>query len=146
MLQNYFKVALRNISRHRFYSFINVFGLTTGIAVSMLIAFYVFDELSYDKFHTDADRIHQLYLKAMIQGKPEEGANTCAPIAAASREELAGVEDAVRIALWRGQVFRQEDNIYTEDKLLVADSNFLAFSALIYWKEMRVIFSMNQIN
>jgi putative ABC transport system permease protein len=105
MLQNYFKVALRNISRHRFYSFINVFGLTTGIAVSMLIAFYVFDELSYDKFHTDADRIHQLYLKAMIQGKPEEGANTCAPIAAASREELAGVEDAVRIALWRGQVF-----------------------------------------
>ncbi len=127
MLQNYFKVAFRNILRHRFYSFINIFGLTIGIAVSLLIAFYVFDELSYDKFHADADRIHQIYLRAMLQGKPVEGANTCAPIAAASREELAGVEDATRIALWNGQVFRHDDNIFTEDKMLLADSNFFSF-------------------
>jgi putative ABC transport system permease protein len=127
MLQNYFKVAFRNLARHRFYSFINIFGLTIGIAVSMLIAFYVIDELSYDKFHVDAERIHQIYLRAMLQGKPVEGANTCAPIAAASREELSGVEDATRIALWRGQVFRQGENIYTEDRLLVADSNFFNF-------------------
>ena len=127
MLQNYFKIAIRNITRHKFYSFINVFGLTIGIAVSLLISLYVFDELSYDKFHADADRIHQIYLKGVLQGKPFDGANTCAPIAFASKEELAGVEDGTRLALWNGQVFRHEDHIYTEDKMLLADSNFFSF-------------------
>lgn len=127
MLQNYVKVAFRNLFRHKFYSFINIAGLTIGIAVSMLIAFFVIDELSYDKFHSDSDRIYHIYLKAMIQGKAEEGANTCAPIAAASKEELTGVEDAIRLNLWRDVVFRNEDKMYTEKKLLLADSNFFRF-------------------
>lgn len=147
MLKNYFKVAFRNLIRHKFYSFINVFGLTIGIAVSILISFYVFDELSYDKFHTDAGRIHQIYLKAMLQGKPIEGANTCAPIAAASREELAGVEDAIRICLWRDVVFRNEDKIYTEEKLLLADSNFFSFFTfdLLEGNENDILNEPNQI-
>lgn len=147
MLKNYFKVALRNLIRHKFYSLINVFGLTIGIAVSLLISFYVFDELSYDKFHTDADRIHQIYLKAMLQGKPIEGANTCAPIAAASREELAGVEDAIRICLWRDVVFRNEDKMYTEEKLLLADSNFFSFFTfdLLEGNENDILNEPNQI-
>jgi len=127
MLRNFFKVAFRNLLRHKFYSFINVSGLTIGIAVSLLIAFFVVDELSYDKFHTDADRIYQIYLKAMIQGKAEEGANTCAPVAAASKEEIAGVEDATRINVWRDVVFRNDEKMYTEPKLLLADSNFFEF-------------------
>ena len=45
----------------------------------------------------------------MLQGKPIEGANTCAPLASASKEELAGVEDAIRINIWRDMVFRIED-------------------------------------
>ena len=109
MIKNYLKVAVRNLFRQKFYTIINISGLSIGIAISLLIAFYVYDELSYDKFHTDADRIHQIYLKAMLQGKPIEGANTCAPIAAASKEELTGVEDAIRINLWRDIVFRNED-------------------------------------
>ncbi|MCK5280957.1 MAG: ABC transporter permease, partial [Cyclobacteriaceae bacterium] len=147
MLKNYFKVAFRSITRHKFYSFINVFGLTTGIAVSLLISFYVIDELSYDKFHVDADRIHQIYLKGMLQGKPIDGANTCAPIAAASREELSGVEDAIRIALWRDVVFRYEDNIYTEEKLLVADSNLFSFFTfeLLEGNELDILNEPNQI-
>jgi putative ABC transport system permease protein len=127
MIKNYLKVAVRNLFRQKFYTIINISGLSIGIAISLLIAFYVYDELSYDKFHTDADRIHQIYLKAMLQGKPIEGANTCAPIAAASKEELTGVEDAIRINLWRDIVFRNEDKIFTEKKLLLADSNFFSF-------------------
>lgn len=147
MLQNYFKVAFRNILRHRFYSFINVFGLTIGIAVSLLISFYVFDELSYDKFHKDADRIHQIYLRAMLQGKPVEGANSCAPIAAASREELSGVEDATRINIWWNQVYRYEDNIFTEEKTLLADSNFFSFFTfeLLEGNESDILNEPNQI-
>ena len=84
MLKNYFKVAFRNLIRNKFYSSINIAGLSIGIAVSMLIMFYVFDELSYDRFHKDADQIYQVYMKARIQGKSEGGTNTCAPIASAS--------------------------------------------------------------
>ncbi|MEN8250207.1 MAG: ABC transporter permease [Bacteroidota bacterium] len=127
MIRNYLKVAVRNLFRQKFYTTINISGLSIGIAISLLIAFYVYDELSYDKFHTDADRIHQIYLKAMLQGKPIEGANTCAPIAFTSREELAGVADATRITQWRDVVFRYEDKIFSEKKLLLADSNFFSF-------------------
>jgi putative ABC transport system permease protein len=127
MLRNYFKVAFRNLFRHKFYSFINVSGLTIGISVSLLIAFFVVDELSYDKFHKDADRIYHVYLKAMLQGKPAEAAYSCAPLAAASKEELAGVEDAIRLGLWRDVVFRNGDKMYTEEKMLLADSNFFSF-------------------
>lgn len=147
MLKNYFKVALRNLIRHKFYSFINIFGLTIGIAVSLLISFYVFDELSYDKFHTDANRIHQIYLKGMLQGKPIEGAHTCSPIAAASRDELTGVEDAIRINLRRDVVFRNEDKMYTEGKLLLADSNFFSFFTfdLLEGNENNILNEPNQI-
>lgn len=127
MIKNYLKIAVRNLFRQKFYTIINISGLSIGIAVSLLIAFYVYDEVSYDKFHTDADRIHQIYLNAMLQGKPIEGANTCAPIAAASKEEIPGVEDAIRINLMRDVVFRNEDKIFTEKKLLLADSNFFSF-------------------
>ena len=127
MIKNYLKVAIRNLYRQKFYTIINISGLSIGIAISLLIAFYVYDELSYDKFHTDADRIHQVYLKAMLQGKPIEGANTCAPIASASKEEIPGVEDAIRINMWREVVFRNEEKIFTEKKLLLADSNFFNF-------------------
>ena len=127
MFRNYLKVAFRNLLRQRFYTFINISGLSIGIAISLLIAFFVFDELGYDKFHKDANRIHQVYLDAMLQGKPIVGAHTCAPLAAASKEELTGVEDAIRINLWRDVVFRNEDQIYTEEKLLLADSNFFSF-------------------
>lgn len=113
MFKNYFKVAIRNILKHRFYSFINLFGLTTGIAVSLLITLFIFDELSYDRFHRDAGRIYQIYLKGVLQGKQIEGTNTCAPIAAASVEEVPGVEEAVRITLWRDVVIRYQDKIYT---------------------------------
>ena len=127
MIRNYIKIAIRNLFRQRFYSAINIAGLSIGIAISLLIAFFIFDELSYDKFHDDSDRIHQIYLEAMLQGKPIVGANTCAPVAAASLEELAGVEDAIRINLRRDVVFRNDDKIYTEEKLLLADSNFFSF-------------------
>ena len=95
MLKNYFKVAVRNITRSRFYSFINLFGLTTGIAVSLLITLYIFDELSFDRFHKDADRIYQVYLKGVLQDKPIIGANTCAEPALTMDQFFSG-DDASR--------------------------------------------------
>lgn len=60
MLKNYFKIALRNIAKHKGYSFINIFGLAVGIGCCLLIFLYVKDELTYDRFQTKADRIYRV--------------------------------------------------------------------------------------
>jgi len=61
MISNYFKIALRNLLKHKGYSFINIFGLATGMAVTMLIGLWVHDELSYDKSFKNYDRLGQLW-------------------------------------------------------------------------------------
>ena len=60
MLKNYLKVALRNLLRYKGYTFINIMGLAVGIAASVLIFLYVQNELSYDRFHENADRTYRL--------------------------------------------------------------------------------------
>ena len=60
MIKHYFKIVLRNLWRNKTYSFINIFGLTAGLVCFLLIALYVFDELTYDRFHTNADHIYRV--------------------------------------------------------------------------------------
>jgi putative ABC transport system permease protein len=64
MFKNYLKVALRNIVRHKVYSIINIAGLAVGMAVCILILLWVQDELSYDRFHENADRLHRVAFSA----------------------------------------------------------------------------------
>ena len=61
MFRNYFKTAIRTLLRNRIYSLVNIAGLALGLACAMLIILYLKDELSYDRFHTKADRIYRLY-------------------------------------------------------------------------------------
>ncbi|SKB82249.1 ABC transporter permease [Dyadobacter psychrophilus] len=61
MIQNYFKIALRNILKHKGYAAINIGGLSVGMAVAMLIGLWVYDEVSFDKYHKNHDRIVQLF-------------------------------------------------------------------------------------
>ena len=60
MLRNYLKLALRNLSRQKAFSFINITGLAIGLACSMIILLWVRDELSYDRFHPHAENIYRL--------------------------------------------------------------------------------------
>ena len=60
MIRNYLTVALRNLLRQPVYSLINVVGLAIGMAACMLIVLYIQDELSYDRYHPDADRIYRI--------------------------------------------------------------------------------------
>lgn len=60
MLKNYFKITLRNLLRNKIYSIINIVGLSLGLACAMLIMLYTKDELSYDRFHRNADRIYRV--------------------------------------------------------------------------------------
>ncbi len=59
MLQNYFKITLRNIVKYKIFSFINIFGLSLAIACSIIVILFVRNEITFDKFHLSADRIYR---------------------------------------------------------------------------------------
>src|ERR1700728_3096004 len=71
MFRNYFKVALRNLTSNKLYSFINIGGLGVGISVCMLIMVYVVYDWSYDRFHKNAGRIFYPVMRTNVGG--EEG-------------------------------------------------------------------------
>lgn len=68
MLKNYLVVALRNLARNRLYSLINIAGFAIGLAVCLLIFLYIRDDLSYDRFHEDADRLYRIYTVDSARG------------------------------------------------------------------------------
>ena len=69
MFKNYFLVTIRNLRKNGFYSFINITGLSIGIACSILILLWVFDETSFDKFLPKYDRLYQVWVNAKFDGK-----------------------------------------------------------------------------
>jgi putative ABC transport system permease protein len=75
MLLNYFKIAFRTLLRFKGYAFINLLGLALGLTVGILIMIYVLDEISYDKFHTKADRIYRVGTAFFTPGSEVEGIN-----------------------------------------------------------------------
>lgn len=127
MITNYLKTALRIMLRQKGYSLINIIGLSVGIAATLLILIYVSNELSYDRFHQSADRIHRITFMAKLQGTEVHGANTAAPIAEAMQREIPEVEEAVRFGQWRTMPMSYDHKNFTEKNFLVADSNFFRF-------------------
>jgi putative ABC transport system permease protein len=127
MIRNYIKIALRNISRQKFYAIINITGLTIGLATSLLIVLYIVDEFSYDRFHADINDMYRVDLKARLSDQYMEIAYTSAPIANAFLEEIPEIRRACRIAFEHDINISFEDEAYTEKKVLLADSNFFDF-------------------
>jgi putative ABC transport system permease protein len=128
MFKNYLTIALRNISKHKFFSAINILGMTAGITASLLIILWVLDELSYDQFHMNADRIYQLGLHGKMGGQDIRTTTTCPPMAAALVNEFPEVEAATRITpYFNAPVIRFDDQVFTQESVFYADSNFFAF-------------------
>lgn len=125
MFKNYLKVALRNILKYKFFSAINILGMTIGITACLLIVLYVTEELSYDRFHAQADRIYHVGLHGKIGGQDIMTSTTCPPMSEALVKEVPGVIDATRIAsFWGASVVKYNDQAFTEQKIFYADSNF----------------------
>jgi putative ABC transport system permease protein len=124
MIKNYIKTAFRNIGRQKGYVFINILGLAIGIASSMLIAIYIFSELSYDEHHAKKDRIYRVYLDGKINNQEIKGAWTPSPLAFTVKDKFPEVEDAVRLNAWGETVIRYKDRTFVEDAFIEADSTF----------------------
>lgn len=127
MWTNYIKIALRSMQRQKFYSFINIFGLTLGMATALFILLYITDELSYDRFHVDADRIYRVGIKGRLADQDFNMATAPEPMAAALVQEVPEIEAAVRIRPVKQVIVQYEDKAFTEDVVLLADSNFFSF-------------------
>jgi putative ABC transport system permease protein len=131
MLNNYFKIAWRNIQRNKLNSFINISGLSVGMACVMLIVLYVRDELSYDKFLRGANHIFQVNMTTMNNGvESTTGGNTAPAVGPALVTSYPEIESCVRIyrpedITVRYQEKEKAENYSTEKRVLAVDSNFL---------------------
>lgn len=108
MLRNHFKIALRNLFRHKVYTAINITGLAMGIAFCLLIILFVKDEWSYDIFHPNADRIYRVALKEITQEGQEYFNTTPLIFGPMLRQNTAEVEQIVQVAMHRNLIKRAE--------------------------------------
>ena len=132
MFKNYFKVALRNIQRHKAFSFINITGLAIGMACCILIMLWVQDELSYDKFHENKDTLYRM-INQNLDAKGDLGGSTIpyalAPIVKSEFPEIASFTRYQDLS-WRYSCSftYQEKKFYEQDFILADPSFFEMFS------------------
>ena len=130
MLQTYFKPAWRNMLHNRTSSLINISGLSIGIACTLLIVIFIKNELSYDRFHRDANRIFQVVLNGNMDGQEFWAGNTPPPVGAALTSNIPEIESFTRFYKPNDIVVRYEESnatekYFTEKNILAVDSNFL---------------------
>ena len=124
MIRNYLKSAIRNIVRNRFYSILNILGLTIGLATFTFLILYISDEMSYDKYHEKADRIYRIESNFTISGKQDMFAIVPIPMGPALKLEYPEVEDFVRIYGAGNALFRHGEKESYEDDFYFTDSSF----------------------
>lgn len=98
MLANYFKIAIRNILRHKGYSAVNILGLSIGIACVTIIALLIKYETGFDKFHIKKDRIFRVFIEENAGGNITSNAPVMLPFAPAAKTDIPEIEDAVRVS------------------------------------------------
>ncbi len=129
MLKNYFKIALRNMWRSPGYAAINIVGLAIGVACCLTITMFVLDELSYDTFHANADRIYRVVNERHAEGEMSHRAVTPPAYAPMFKQEFPEVAEALRFFDLGRILFRYEDKQFFEDKVYLTDSTvFQVFS------------------
>ncbi len=109
MFRNYFLVAIRSLQRNKIYSWINIAGLSIGICCSILILLWVADELSFDKFHTKAERLYQVWIEAAYDGKVDSWTSVPLPTYEAMKTANSHIKNSV-VTDWGGDHLLAVDN------------------------------------
>ncbi len=119
MIQNFLKIALRNLWRQKSSALINIIGLSIGIASSLIIFMFVFNETNYDSFHRNGKNIYKVYQHSMVNGESSMDGVTPVPMAAALMSDYPEVLSAVRMY--------QSDNI-----LAIVDHQYFNINHALY--------------
>jgi putative ABC transport system permease protein len=129
MLKNYLKIALRSLAKQKIYSFINVLGLSIGIASCFLITLYVTDEFSFDKFHEKADQIYKVVLERKYPNHSTNYAVIPHSYADVLPQDFPEISEVVKISDNINNVLvryeaKGEEKRFEENFIMAADSNF----------------------
>lgn len=124
MFKNYLKVALRNLWKNKGFTAINIIGLATGLAVCLLIVLYVVDELSYDKYNADADRIYRLDADIYFNNTQADFAVAPDPLALTLKKEYPVVEEMTRISNQRDILVKKDNQNVQDYNCGYVDSTF----------------------
>lgn len=125
MIQNYFKLAWRNLLKNKAFSFINLTGLASGLCCFMLIALYVKDELSYDRYNKKADRIYRINTDIRFGGGDLHLTVASDPLGETMKKEYPQVEAYTRIYASSGSKLVKKGSDYiTEERVAYVDSTF----------------------
>ncbi len=127
MLTNYLKIALRTLRKKPFYTGINILGLAIGMSACLLISLYVLNELSYDRFHEQADRIYRVTTETNFNGQESGSASTNYHIAEVIDDEIPEIEATVRVQQLWGHTIKVDDKLYPNQPTIAVNSNFFSF-------------------
>jgi putative ABC transport system permease protein len=127
MFKNYLKIAFRNLVRRKAYTLINVLGLSTGMAICLLIVLFIKSELSYDTSQQNGERIYRMVVDRKYPGRSTSYSLIPQSYAAAVKLECPEVEEAVRVfnfAAGGALQLSYENRKFDEKRVLLVDSNF----------------------
>ncbi len=129
MLKNYFKTALRNLSRKKAYSILNIIGLALGIGCSLVIYKVILFEKSFDKHHSNYDRIYRIVNEQIRPDEVDKGMGTPHPVAPAIHEDFPEIVDVVRTHyIWGDQINVTEGDevkkFLLEDGVLFTENSY----------------------
>ncbi|WP_027065909.1 ABC transporter permease [Maribacter sp. Hel_I_7] len=129
MFKNYIKIAWRSLKKQAFFTFLNTFGLAIGMAGTLMISLYIYDELSYDKMFADADRIYRIDADIKFGGAEIKAAESAPPMAGALKRDYSQVESTVRFRTLGSMYVKKVggETSSKENKVTYADSTFFQF-------------------
>ena len=130
MIKNYLKIAYRNLVKYKFISFINIFGLTVGLACCMLILTYILNELSYDKYQPNADRVYRVtrtFLNPETKTVSLTLSTISPPFAPLLKNDFGEIEDITRTLTNGTTPMKYEEKMFNEENVMFADDHFFNF-------------------
>jgi putative ABC transport system permease protein len=125
MFKNYFKLAYRNLLRHKRYAFLNITGLAVGLAACLLMGGYVIHELSFETMHPSRERIFRVNGRIPMGGQILLNGVVGAPLGPAVEASIPEIEESVRILRRHNVPIQIEDNEFKEKKLFFAEKEIL---------------------
>jgi putative ABC transport system permease protein len=132
MIKNYLRSAIRNIKRHPFISFINIFGLTVGLTCCLLILAYIVNERSYDKFNKNANDIYRV-TRIFYSGPNVESlhlSSIAPPFGPLLQSAFPDIKKMTRVLPNGSTPLRYKDKLFNENNVFLADENFFDFFSL----------------
>src|SRR3990170_1501802 len=126
MIRSYFKTGVRNLWRSKLHSVLNITGLTFGIVCFLLIGFYVFDELTFDQQHSNAERIYRVVEHKNVRGEATAIAAAGYKLAEESKNSIPEVENTTRMQrIGRANLVDPENPVPFQETVTIADEHFL---------------------